>query len=58
MRTKHTLAELGEALIDAHEAMKEGYLLDVADLIAVAREIMKHAGYTFDSYRRVKPEEE
>lgn len=57
MQKIHTLAELGEALIDAHEAMNEGYLLDVADLISVAREIMTHAGYTFDSYRRITPEE-
>lgn len=57
VKTEHTLKELGEALIHAHEATQRGYFLNVADLIAVAREIMNYAGYTFDSYRKIKPEE-
>lgn len=57
MKRKYTLREIGEALIDADEVLAQGGLIDVVDLIDIAKEITKFAGYTFDSYRRLKPEE-
>jgi len=56
MTTKHTLRELGEALISAHEATQKGYGLDVGDLINVAKEIMRYAHYKIDSYSRIDKE--
>lgn len=53
VKRKYTPREIGEALIEA-----DGYLIDVVDLINTARAIMNYAGFTFDSYRRLTPEEE
>lgn len=52
MKRKYTLREIGEALIET-----DGGLIDVVDPINTARAIMNYAGFTFDSYRRLTPEE-
>lgn len=53
MKTEHSLRELGEALIEAHEATQKGYGLSTYDLICVAKEIMQYADYKIDSYSHI-----
>lgn len=49
-----TLRDIGEEIINLHD---NNELIDVVDVIELAKKLMNWAGFTFDSYRRLTPEE-
>lgn len=49
-----TLRDIGEEIINLYD---NNDLIDVVDLIELAKKLMNWAGFTFDSYRRLTPEE-